>query len=128
MTRLLLPVLALLTLSGCKTSEQVAMQAGAAHDAQCQSFGYAPGTDGYAQCRMQLYQTSAAVASNDYAARQAAWTAASQAQAAESARRRQEQQQLLQNANTSTWKPYQPPQTITCDSRGYMNGVRTECR
>jgi hypothetical protein len=124
----LLPFFVLLTLAGCKSSEQVAMEAASAHAVQCQSFGYAPGSDGYAQCRMQLYQTSAATASQDYATRQAAQGAASQARAAENARQRQESQDALQKANSWTYQPYQPPRTVTCDSRGYTNGVRTVCQ
>lgn len=41
---------ALLALSACNTPERVA----ARHDRQCQSYGYAPGTANYGQCRMIL--------------------------------------------------------------------------
>lgn len=38
------------SLTACNTPERVA----ARHDRQCQSYGYAPGSSAYSQCRMTL--------------------------------------------------------------------------
>jgi hypothetical protein len=46
----LLLLAGLLTLAACNTPERVASR----HDKQCQSYGYAPGSANYRQCRMVL--------------------------------------------------------------------------
>lgn len=63
------------TLSGCaeyEAREQAELQARAAQiengeDRTCQSYGVAPGSPGYVQCRMSLQSQRAQVAANDRA-------------------------------------------------------------
>lgn len=50
MNRLIWTVGLLVVLAGCNTPEKVA----ADHDAYCRKFGFVPGTDGYANCRMTV--------------------------------------------------------------------------
>jgi len=50
MRNLFLIVLALIPLSGCVSREQLA----ARDDTRCQSYGFSPGNQAYAQCRMNL--------------------------------------------------------------------------
>jgi hypothetical protein len=50
MRYLLLIAVAAATLAGCASQAQLA----ARDDARCQSYGFSPGKEGYAQCRMNL--------------------------------------------------------------------------
>src|SRR5262252_1826323 len=58
-------------LTGCVTAQERAAQVNAVQDATCRSWGLKPGTDGYANCRMELNRQAAA----DARAREAAYVA-----------------------------------------------------
>jgi hypothetical protein len=83
MLRRLAPVVLALTLPGCESPQQIAAReavelqarAAAALDRECRSWGVAPGTAGYVQCRAALLraQTDAAIARQQ--AEAAAWGA-----------------------------------------------------
>jgi hypothetical protein len=53
-------LLALVALSGCKTTEQLNADLAANDDATCRGYGAKPGTDIYVQCRMGQDGTRAA--------------------------------------------------------------------
>ena len=61
MARIVLAVIAAVALAGCANSEaakraaaQAAFQAEINDDAECQSYGAKPDSDGYAQCRLAI--------------------------------------------------------------------------
>jgi hypothetical protein len=43
-------------LSGCVTAQEMEARVAAKDDGDCRSYGAAPGTDGYLQCRMAIRQ------------------------------------------------------------------------
>jgi hypothetical protein len=56
MRRILLVSAIAMLLSGCVTAEERNAQIAASDDGQCQSYGAAPGSQEYYQCRMTLNQ------------------------------------------------------------------------
>jgi hypothetical protein len=52
----IIAALAALSLSGCVTAQEMERQVAAKDDRDCKSYGAAPGTDGYFQCRMTIRQ------------------------------------------------------------------------
>lgn len=54
--RYLVIATALVLLGGCVSAEERAYQQGMADHSACQSYGFAPGSEGYSQCRMSTAQ------------------------------------------------------------------------
>jgi len=54
MIRVLFLATAAVALAGCARSESAAEAAFRSHDAKCKSYGVAPGTDAYVDCRLAI--------------------------------------------------------------------------
>src|SRR5450755_234396 len=54
--RVLVALAPMVCLGGCLTAEQIAAQQDAKQDATCRSFGAAPGSPSYVDCRLRLVQ------------------------------------------------------------------------
>src|SRR6185312_3457938 len=52
--RVLIVLCAVLALTGCATTSMSPEQVAAADDTTCQGYGFTPGTDAFAQCRLQI--------------------------------------------------------------------------
>lgn len=91
------------TMGAAPTIEQVA----ANDDAQCLSYGFKFGTDGYANCRLQLQQSRAANARAAYATWQST--------------------QRPYSPQPTYVIPTQPRTTVNCNSMAMGNMVNTSC-